>query len=83
MKKFFTLLSMVMLSMTALAGTDNQPNILNEASKTGAWMQMSQRQRLWSLAIGIRSLVLTELLKPLQETTALRAKMLIVEVIVR
>ena len=29
MKKFFTLLSMVMLSMTALAGTDNQPNILN------------------------------------------------------
>lgn len=29
MKKFFTLLSTVMLSMTALAGTDNQPNILN------------------------------------------------------
>ena len=29
MKKFFTLLSMVMLSMTALAGTDNQPNIQN------------------------------------------------------
>lgn len=29
MKNFFTLLSMVMLSMTALAGTDNQPNILN------------------------------------------------------
>ena len=29
MKKFFTLLSMVMLSMTALAGTDNQPNIKN------------------------------------------------------
>lgn len=29
MKKFFTLLSMVILSMTALAGTDNQPNILN------------------------------------------------------
>lgn len=29
MKKFFTLLSMVMLSMTTLAGTDNQPNILN------------------------------------------------------
>ena len=29
MKKIFTLLSMVILSMTALAGTDNQPNILN------------------------------------------------------
>ena len=29
MKTFFTLLSTVMLSMTALAGTDNQPNILN------------------------------------------------------
>lgn len=29
MKKIFTLLSMAMLSLTALAGTDNQPNIQN------------------------------------------------------
>lgn len=29
MKKFFTLISLVMLSLAALAGTDNQPNIQN------------------------------------------------------
>lgn len=29
MKKFFTLISLVMLSLSALAGTDNQPNIQN------------------------------------------------------
>lgn len=29
MKKIFTLLSMAMLSLTALAGTDNQPNVQN------------------------------------------------------
>lgn len=63
MKKFFTLLSMVMLSMTALAGTDNQPNILNggfedwininNAEEPRYWHSFSSASGTWASIAGI------------------------------
>lgn len=83
MKKFFTLLSMVMLSMTALAGTDNQPNILNggfedwgEDEKVSASEAVEPRYwHSFTSAYGT--------FKAFAGDHCLRAKMLIVEVIVR